>query len=66
MAAGEIQPTGALLDPATRTRPGRVLAEIEMLEDLAAERLPGGAVALYTEDWHHFAVIRRILLRMGS
>jgi multidrug resistance efflux pump len=69
MASGEVQPTGALIDPATRTRPGRVLAEIEILEDLRPDRLPGGVVgevALYTKHWHHFAVIRRILLRMGS
>jgi len=32
-------------------------------------QVPAGAaaqVALYTEHWHHFAIIRRILLRMKS
>jgi hypothetical protein len=31
--------------------------------------VPAGAaaqVAVYTEHWHHFAIIRRILLRMKS
>ena len=35
----------------------------------AAFKFPGGSaaqVALYTPHWHHFAIIRRILLRMRS
>jgi multidrug resistance efflux pump len=69
MVQGQLQPTGTLLDPEDRPRPGRVVAIVEVLEDLSAERLPGGAsgqVALYTSHWHEFAIIRRILLRMKS
>jgi multidrug resistance efflux pump len=69
MVQGQLQPTGSLIDPEERQRPGRVVADIEILEDLTAERLPGGAsgqVALYTPYWHHFAIIRRVLLRMKS
>ena len=35
----------------------------------ALNEFPGGSaaqVALYTPHWHHFAIIRRILLRMRS
>lgn len=69
MAQGQLQPTGALLDPEDRPRPGRIVAEIEVLDDLSAARLPGGAsgqVALYTEYLTPLALIRRILLRMKS
>jgi len=42
---------------------------IELDADSSKYRFPGGAaaqVALYTPHWHHFAIIRRILLRMRS
>lgn len=69
MAVGQVSASGQLIDPAERPHPGRVLAQIEMLEDLEPYRLPSGStgeVALYTEHWHHFAIIRRILLRMKA
>jgi hypothetical protein len=46
---------------------GRAVAVIEIREDTSAYNIPGGAaaqVAVYTPYWHHFAIIRRILLRM--
>jgi hypothetical protein len=48
---------------------GRAVALIDIDEDISGYNLPGGAaaqVALYTEYAHHFAIIRRILLRMRS
>jgi len=69
MAPGQIQPGGSLIDPSTITGSGRTLAVIDITDDVSAYNLPGGAeaqVALYTEYWHHFALIRRILLRMKS
>jgi multidrug resistance efflux pump len=71
MAQGQLQPSGALLDPqaAERRTPGRALAVIEILDDLSPYQLPGGVmaeVAIYTDHWHHVAVMRRILLRMSS
>jgi multidrug resistance efflux pump len=66
---GQLRPTGALIDPETRQDPGRALAQVEITDDLSEYQLPAGSsaqVALYTEHWHHFAIIRRILLRMKS
>jgi multidrug resistance efflux pump len=66
---GQVQPTGTLIDPESRQEPGRALARIKLTEDLSAYQLPPGSagqVAVYTEHWHHFAIIRRILLRMKS
>jgi len=42
---------------------------IDVNQDMSGYNIPGGAaaqVALYTPYWHHFAIIRRILLRMRS
>jgi hypothetical protein len=47
--------------------PGRALARVEITENLFEYQLPAGSsgqVAVYAEHWHHFAIIRRILLRM--
>ena len=69
LAQGQIQATGDLIDPESRPRRGRVPVRIAFDEDLSAFRLPGGSVgevAVYSEHWHVFAIIRRILLRMAS
>ena len=69
VAQGQLQPTGALIDPETRQDAGRALAGIQITDDLSEYQLPAGSaaqVAVYTEHWHHFAIIRRILLRMKS
>jgi multidrug resistance efflux pump len=71
MAQGQVQPTGALIDPQApeRRMQGRALAIISVLDDLTPYNLPGGVtaeVALYTDHWHHVGIMRRILLRMSS
>lgn len=71
MAQGQLQPTGALLDPQApeRLQPGQTLARIDILEDTSAYQLPGGVVAdvaVYTHHWHHVAILRKVLLRMSA
>jgi multidrug resistance efflux pump len=69
IAAGQIQPTGALVDFAERTAGGRALAVIDIEDDTSGYQIPLGAaaqVAIYTEYWHHVSMIRKILLRMRS
>ena len=69
VAQGQLQPTGDLIEPETRQDPGRALAQIRITDDLSEYQLPSGSatqVAVYTEHWHRFAIIRRILLRMKS
>ncbi len=69
IAPGQLQPAGALQDMGEPLPGGRAVAIID-LEDAPPDfTIPGGAaaqVALYTPHWHHFAIIRRILLRMRS
>jgi multidrug resistance efflux pump len=69
VAQGQMAPSGELIAPEQRQGPGRAIALIDIEEDLSGYQVPAGAaaqVAVYTEHWHHFAIIRRILLRMKS
>lgn len=69
MAQGQVQAGGALLDPAERSQPGRVLTSFEITDDLSGYQLPPGAtaqVAIYTDHWTQIAIIRRVMLRMRS
>jgi multidrug resistance efflux pump len=69
IASGQFQASGSLQDMGERLPGGRAVAIIDIDEDMSAYNIPGGAaaqVALYTPYWHHFAIIRRILLRMRS
>ncbi len=67
IAPGQFQATGSMQDMGERIPGGRAVAIIDVEQDMSAYNIPGGAaaqVALYTPYWHHFAIIRRILLRM--
>ena len=69
IATGQLQATGALQDMGSDNPSGRAVAIIDIEDDISAYNLPGGAeaqVAVYTPFAHHFAIIRRILLRMKS
>ena len=69
IAPGQLQATGALQDMGVSLPGGRAVAIIEIDDDTTGFNIPGGAaaqVAVYTTHWHHFAIIRRILLRMRS
>lgn len=69
IATGQLQAAGTLQDMGDRPSGGRAVAIIELDDDISAYNIPGGAaaqVAVYTEHAHHFAIIRRILLRMRS
>lgn len=69
IAAGQLQPTGALQDMGAYGEGGRAVALIQVADDTSRFTIPGGAaaqVAVYTPYWHHFAIIRKLLLRMRS
>lgn len=69
IAQGQLQPTGALIDPDSIKGPGRVLVTVEFESDLSSFQLvPGttGVVAVYTKHMPHLDVIRKVLLRMNS
>lgn len=69
IALGQLQATGALQDMGAPLPGGRAVAIIDVDEDTSGYNIPGGAaaqVAVYTPYAHHFALIRKILLRMRS
>ncbi len=69
IASGQLQAAGTLQDMGERLPGGRAVALIDVEDDLSSYNLPGGSaaqVAVYTPYAHHFAIIRRILLRMRS
>jgi hypothetical protein len=60
---------GALVDVGGRTPGGRALAMIELDDSLDGYQVPlgsAGVAAVYTDHWHHVAIMRKILLRMQS
>jgi multidrug resistance efflux pump len=66
---GQLQPTGLLIDPELIKGEGRILVEIDPIEDMSNYQIVPGTtaqVAIYTEHMHHLALLRRVLLRMKS
>ena len=66
---GQLQPSGNLIQPESITGDGRIIVEIEFVDDLSDYHIvPGstGSVAIYTDHLHHLAVMRKVLLRMKS
>jgi multidrug resistance efflux pump len=72
IAQGQLQPSADLINfdaAAARAQQGRVAVKIEVLDDLSDYHIPAGAkaeVAIYSERWKPFSIIRRVLLRMKS
>jgi multidrug resistance efflux pump len=69
IALGQLQASGTLQDMGAPLEGGRAVAVIDVTADTSNYNIPGGAaaqVAVYTPYAHHFALIRKILLRMRS
>ncbi|MEP9319848.1 HlyD family secretion protein [Pseudomonas sp. LABIM340] len=69
---GQVQPSGTLISYTGSPPPGRVPVVIKITDpDFAqyASIMPGGSygqAALYSEHFHHVAIMRKILLRMAA
>ncbi|CAD5107450.1 HlyD family secretion protein [Zestomonas carbonaria] len=69
---GQVQPSGTLISFSGSPPPGRVPVIIEITDaDYAqyASLMPGGSygqAAIYSQHFHHVAVMRKILLRMAA
>lgn len=72
LAQGEIQASGSLLSSEIERYPGRVAVVIKITDEefmVFKSQVPGGAfgqTAVYSEHFHHVAVMRKILLRMSA
>ncbi|MDH3614072.1 MAG: HlyD family secretion protein [Gammaproteobacteria bacterium] len=69
MAEGQLQTSGNLVGTESFQRIGRVPVVIEVLDDMSEYNLATGSraqVAVYSDHFHHVAIMRQILLRMSS
>lgn len=72
LAEGQVQPSGDLITPYLAPRPGRVGVLINITDpryEDYVDLIPGGAYAqsaIYSEHFHHVAIMRKILLRMSA
>lgn len=69
LGEGQLQTGGSLLGTEVFRSVGRMPVLIEVTDDLSEFQLPKGSraqVAVYSDHWHHVAIMRRILLRMSS
>ncbi len=70
LAEGQLQTSGSLLGTAQVFQQiGRVPVIIELTDDISEFNLPTGSraqVAVYSDHFHHVAIMRKILLRMSS
>lgn len=72
LAEGQVQASGNLINPNVAPRPGRIPVLINITDpryEAYADRLPGGSyaqAAIYSEHFHHVAIMRKILLRMSA
>lgn len=67
MAEGEIQMNGTLQSSNQLFQTGRVIVLIDIEDDAIRRQFPAGVagqVAVYSEHFHHVAVMRKVLLRM--
>jgi multidrug resistance efflux pump len=69
---GQIQASGTLINPMAAPYPGRILVHIKITDpefEAFRDKVPGGAyaqAAIYTEHFHHVAIMRKVLLRMSA
>lgn len=69
IAEGQMAASGRLQSLPSASAPGRIPVALEYGEDVAALKLPAGAqatVAIYTENLHALAIVRKILIRIKS
>ena len=69
LAEGQLQNSGSLVGTQAFQSIGRVPVEIRVTDDLSEFNLPTGTraqVAVYSDHFHHVAIMRKILLRMSS
>jgi len=69
LAEGQLQNSGSLVGTQALQAIGRVPVEIRITDDMSEFGLPTGTraqVAVYSDYFHHVAIMRKILLRMSS
>lgn len=69
IAEGQIQASGTLLGTSAFNTQGRTMVQFKVEDDLSKYHLPLGVnaeMAVYSEHFHHVAIMRKVLIRMKS
>jgi multidrug resistance efflux pump len=70
MAEGQLMPASQLRTlEGVHYKPGRVIVQVEFIDDLSPYKLPAGAsgtTAVYTGEWHAIQIIRMVILRIKA
>lgn len=69
IAEGQLSPSATMVSVNPRIQEGLVPVEIEIIDDMSGFYLPMGSaatIAIYSEDFHHISIVRKILIRMMS
>ncbi|WP_108063349.1 HlyD family secretion protein [Poseidonibacter lekithochrous] len=69
IAEGQLSPSATMISVNPRIQEGLVPVEIEITDDISGFYLPMGSaatIAIYSEDFHHISIVRKILIRMMS
>jgi multidrug resistance efflux pump len=70
MSEGQLAPSGTLRTlENVHSKPGRVLVQVEFVDDISGYKLPAGAsgtTVVYTGKWHAIQIIRMVILRIKA
>jgi len=69
IAEGQLSPSATMVSVNPRIQEGLIPVVIEITDDMSNFYLPMGSaatIAIYSEDFHHISVVRKILIRMMS
>jgi multidrug resistance efflux pump len=72
LSEGQLQASGTLISPMAAPHAGRIAVRIAITDpefEAFRSKVPGGAfaqAAIYTEHFHHVAIMRKVLLRMSA
>lgn len=69
IAEGQLSPSATMVSVNPRIQEGLIPVVIEITDDMSSFYLPMGSaatIAVYSEDFHHISIVRKILIRMMS
>jgi len=69
IAEGQLSPSAAMVSVNPRIQEGLIPVSIEITDDMSGFYLPmgsAGTIAVYSEEFHHISIMRKILIRMMS
>ncbi len=69
IAEGQLSPSSTMVSVNPRIQEGLIPVMVEITDDMSGFYLPMGSaatIAIYSEEFHHISIVRKILIRMMS